>query len=144
MPETDQKQADLRKASAAGPVRETRIDAAHQYARAPQEKPLVSDVSVETKLVNSNVVPLDRDSVAEETAEPGAAAELSFALGEIGEEITPELIEQFRSQAKQLAVHLETRQRDLDRREAELNAALAQHDASSRSSRLWFQERHQD
>jgi hypothetical protein len=54
------------------------------------------------------------------------------------------IVLQFRAQAQQLAAHLEQRQRELDRREAEFHADLARHDAAARSARLWFQERQHD
>ncbi|MBX3411404.1 MAG: hypothetical protein KF708_01710 [Pirellulales bacterium] len=46
--------------------------------------------------------------------------------------------------ARQLGEHLAERQRELDRRESQLNAAHAELDSHWRNSRLWFQERTQE
>jgi hypothetical protein len=48
---------------------------------------------------------------------------------------------QLRTQAAQLADHLSTRQRELDRREAELNARAAKLEEDMRSARLWLIQR---
>lgn len=45
------------------------------------------------------------------------------------------------AQASELAGHLRAQQRDLDRREAQLNARTAQLDKDLRASRIWLQER---
>lgn len=58
------------------------------------------------------------------------------------EALTPALVRQFRTQAQQLAGHLQSRQRELDHRESELHTQLARHEAAARSARLWFQEQH--
>ncbi len=49
--------------------------------------------------------------------------------------------EQLRTQANQLAEHLRGRQKDLDHREAELNARNAQLESDLRGARLWLSER---
>lgn len=49
--------------------------------------------------------------------------------------------EQLYSQATQLAAHLKSRQENLDRRESQLNARLAQIDQGARAARLWVSER---
>ena len=48
---------------------------------------------------------------------------------------------QVRVQAAQLAEHLRARQKELDHREAELNARAAQLDRDARVARLWLEER---
>jgi hypothetical protein len=108
-------------------VRETRFDPPHEVARGEIER----DSENADQLLASPVGAVN-------------AAALDFALSESGEGIAVEVIQQFRLQAQQLAGHLETRQQELDRREAELNAHLAQHETSTRNARLWFQENHHD
>jgi chromosome segregation protein len=49
--------------------------------------------------------------------------------------------EQIRLQADQLAAHLRSRQKELDCREAELNARLAKFESEGRAVRLWLAER---
>jgi hypothetical protein len=49
--------------------------------------------------------------------------------------------QQMRTQAAQLAEHLRARQKDLDHREAEINARTAQLESDLRSARLWLNER---
>ncbi len=49
--------------------------------------------------------------------------------------------EQIHLQADQLAAHLRSRQKDLDYREAELNARLAKFESEGRAVRLWLAER---
>ena len=48
---------------------------------------------------------------------------------------------QVRTQAVQLAEHLRTRQKDLDHREAELHARVAQFENDMSAARLWLSER---
>jgi DNA repair exonuclease SbcCD ATPase subunit len=104
------------------PARGTRFDPPHEIARGPEES------SGKT------------NRVADEHVSPAA---VDAAMAE-SESIAPELVTQFRSQAEQLAGYLDQRQKELDIREADLNAKLAQYDNSARNSRLWFQERHHD
>ena len=52
--------------------------------------------------------------------------------------------EQLQLQASQLAGHLRERLREVDRREAALNARVAQLEADLRSSRLWLREKEHD
>ncbi len=52
--------------------------------------------------------------------------------------------EQVLAHAGQLATHLRTRQRDLDRRESQLNARAAELENDLRASRMWFHEREQE
>jgi hypothetical protein len=54
-----------------------------------------------------------------------------------------DVAQQLRAQADELAEHLRTRQHDLDHREVQLNARIAQWENELRSSRLWFLEREQ-
>ncbi len=58
--------------------------------------------------------------------------------------VTPELVQQFRLQSQQLANYLDNRHRNLDRREAELHARIAQQESVARNARLWFQERNNE
>lgn len=49
--------------------------------------------------------------------------------------------EQLRTQAAQLAAHLRGRQKELDHREAQINAGLAHLEGDTRAARLWLAER---
>jgi hypothetical protein len=53
----------------------------------------------------------------------------------------PDLLEQLRKQAHQLAQHLRIRQREVDQREARLNAQQSTMEKEIRSERLWLLER---
>ena len=52
--------------------------------------------------------------------------------------------EQLQLQAEQLAVRLSAQQEQIDRRESDLNAQLAQQEHDARSARLWLRERQQE
>lgn len=120
MPRTTPKQSGHPAASQpTGPIRDKRFDPPHEVAR-----------GAEQATGGSTTAPAEEQS-------PGP--DLKLARGEL-----PEVIGQFRLQAQQLATHLESRQRELDRRESQLNAQLALHEAAARSARLWFQERHHE
>jgi hypothetical protein len=95
-------------------VNDMRIDAAHAFPSPGGNCPPDSA---------SPVPALSLASAANQDAERGAA------------------VQQFRTQAVQLADHLTSRQKDLDRREAELNARAAELESGLRSARLWFTER---
>jgi fused signal recognition particle receptor len=49
--------------------------------------------------------------------------------------------QQIRFQADQLAAHLRDRQKELDRREAELNSRIARWESETRAARLWMSQR---
>src|SRR5262245_18862536 len=85
-----------------GAVRETRFDPPHKLPR-----------DVESAVPSPGV---PHGPATQETS----CAESIPVTG-----MSPELVQQFRLQAQQLATHLDTRQRDLDRREAELHARIA-------------------
>jgi hypothetical protein len=124
----------------AASVREMRFDPAHEVARGDGElPPALSQPVADSPAAHPT-------SAASETAETSEirAALLSETNWTETDDISPELIQQFRLQAQQLAAHLENRQRDLDRREAELHARIAQQESVARSSRLWFQERNNE
>ncbi|MBI3837550.1 MAG: hypothetical protein HY288_06420 [Planctomycetia bacterium] len=57
---------------------------------------------------------------------------------------TAEIVQQVRSQAVQLAAHLQRQQSAVDHREAQLNARSAAIENQVRSARLWLTERHAD
>ncbi len=52
-----------------------------------------------------------------------------------------EVLPRLRRQARQLAAHLQTRQQDLDRREAEINARIALLENGERAARIWLAAR---
>lgn len=95
----------------------TRVDAAHR-------------VSAE---VGENIVPM-RPEVADPVVGAGAAEETSVAT----------TIKQVRTQAAQLATHLQRQQATVDHRESELNARLASMENEIRAARLWLNQRHDE
>ena len=68
---------------------------------------------------------------------PPSAEELAAAAG-VDADLAPDRL---RAQARQLAGHLRAKQRDLDRREAEMNALVAKIENEQRASRLWLREK---
>ena len=54
------------------------------------------------------------------------------------------MVQQLRLQAQQLAKHLSGEQADLDRREAEFQARLAELEQRERNNRLWLKDRHEE
>jgi hypothetical protein len=87
-------------------------------------------VPVTGTLIEARIDPAHQAAAAP-SAEPAADAPA-----------TPEAeAEQWRTQANQLAEHLRARQKDLDHREAELNARSAQLESDLRCARLWLSER---
>jgi hypothetical protein len=96
------------------PARETRVDAAHVIDKPPPELPAPATPPQEP---------------ATEPREMAEAAEAVLAA------------RQLRLQADQLAEHLRSRQRFLDRREAELNARYAQLDNQARAASLVILDR---
>jgi hypothetical protein len=121
-PPTTQAPAD----ETVGPVRATRFDRPHEIPRA---EPLSNAAAASALPVEPS---FEAPLLEVASANSGLAVET----------ITPALARQFRTQAQQLAGHLEARQRELDHREAELHTQLARHEAAARSARLWFQEQH--
>jgi hypothetical protein len=118
-------------------VRETRFDQAHEIQRANTKTP-----PLEIQSGSENI------SASTEVRSHDASGELfnspTGTRFENEASVTPELIQQFRLQAQQLANYLDSRQRDLDRREAELHARIAQQESAARNARLWFQERNSE
>ncbi|MCC7085806.1 MAG: hypothetical protein IT427_12460 [Pirellulales bacterium] len=107
-------------------VRATRFDPPHEIPRAEEDAAVLREAAA---------LP-----VAAPTELPLAVLTTDSILD--AENVSSTLVRQFRTQAQQLAGHLESRQRDLDHREAELHSQLARHEAAARSARLWFQEQH--
>ncbi|HMC10195.1 MAG TPA: hypothetical protein VKH44_02850, partial [Pirellulaceae bacterium] len=114
--------------------RRTRIDSPHQ--------PDPGDPAA----VDQSELP---DAEAPHPLDPGTAAQAMLEV----EEPTAEMVaavagesldsrrEQLQLQVGQLAGHLRERLREVDRREATLNARVAQLESDLRSSRLWLRER---
>lgn len=98
-------------AEAARASTETRIDTAHVLTKSEAESPDVG---------------------------PTAAPERRDTAGLCGESML--VAEQLRTQAAQLADHLRARQRDLDHRESQLNARVAQIDNDARNARLHLKQ----
>lgn len=112
--------------NSSAPVSPVRIDGAHLVAgqSTAQLKTAAADEAV------ADLVAALADSPA--PVEPTSAQEL--ALRE----------EQLQLQAAQLAGHLKARLTEVDRRESQLNARIAQLEADLRSARLWQREREYD
>jgi hypothetical protein len=105
-----------------GAVQQTRFDPAHEIHRGDDSQ-------------GAGNLPQPEGQPTDEAVRISADETTGFSAS---------IVQQFRTQAQQLAAHLQQRQRDLDRREAELHADLARHDVAARSARLWFQERQHD
>jgi hypothetical protein len=86
-------------------------------------------------------------------SDAGSEEQLGQALLEVAEEPSPSLVaaalgetldsrrEQLQLQVSQLAGHLRQRLREVDRREAAVNARASQLEADLRANRLWLRER---
>jgi hypothetical protein len=99
----------------------TRVDAAH---------PVVA----ESGESGDNIVPI----------RPPAAEPIAAAVGQPAEAAVATTIKQVRTQAAQLATHLQRQQAAVDHREAELNARLASMESEIRAARLWLNQRHDE
>jgi hypothetical protein len=98
-----------------------RIDPAHQHGG--EEDSLQGQTSPEREVADALTMP----------GEPSV------------EELPPDLAaEQLRRQGEQLAEYLRSRQRELDHRESQLNAQVAQLEADARTARIWLGERETD
>jgi hypothetical protein len=104
--------------------RRARIDAPHPVFAGP---PLVVDDS-----------PLADDLAAEQIPVEEPSADLMAAVAGLSPEARREQLD---LQAAQLGDHLRERLRGVDRREAQLNARMAQLEADLRASRVWLRER---
>jgi hypothetical protein len=130
-------------------VRPTRFDPAHKIPRAEEAAPAeaLSSESSSPDAITPYDIALEAEDMAAELAEALTHAEQEAADPQHTEDdwrFSAALVQQFRTQAQQLASHLENRQRELDRREAEFHAQIARHESEARSARLWFQEHHHD
>jgi chromosome segregation protein len=106
-------------------VAETRIDKAHPAARAAAK----ADQGIDLEMLSEEALtpgnyPSEREDQNALTPDPSP--------GRRGEHLE--------AQAAQLAEHLRGRQKELDHREAELNAWAAKLERDSRAARLWFEE----
>jgi hypothetical protein len=77
-------------------------------------------------------------AVPEASPTAPAASESVLHPAELAAEVT---VQQIRSQASQLAAHLQRQQAAVDHRESELNSRLAAMENQIRSARLWLNER---
>jgi hypothetical protein len=119
--------AESASAEAASAARATRFDPPHEIPRA---EPATGKSSMSLQDVSRAGIDLQFE------------APVAVLASQSEETLTPALVRQFRTQAQQLAGHLQSRQRELDHRESELHTQLARHEAAARSARLWFQEQH--
>ncbi|REJ70225.1 MAG: hypothetical protein DWQ31_01780 [Planctomycetota bacterium] len=103
---------------------EQRIDAAHVPSRAPASDAPQPDVA-DSSLVSGPAT----SSAANSTTDP---ERIRRTLSEI---------QRVRLQSGQIAGHLDEVREELDRREAQLNARVAESDEHLRQARLWLQER---
>lgn len=113
--------------------------------------------SAPTESARKNRVDAPHALAQDVAAKEGASAEkqerLGQALLEVADEPTPSLLaavagetlesrrEQLQLQVSQLAGHLRERLREVDRREAAVNARASQLEADLRANRLWLRER---
>jgi hypothetical protein len=143
MPKAKKTSRPSQSAPRANGGRERRIDAAHQISR-PE--------SSESKTLVKSPAAAQSTIEASELAAQALAAEASLSLDverleasdNERERLSIQAIQTFRTHAQQLATQLESRQRELDRREAQFHAHLAKQESEARSARLWFQERHHE
>ena len=88
------------------------------------------------------------DAAHMHASQPAATAVAPAVAGnwptQLGDSTTVAALQQVRSQAAQLAVHLQRQQASVDHREAELNARLAAMENQIRTARLWLNERESD
>ena len=94
------------------------------------------EATIETRVDAAHLV-RDRRATVE-------APEVESVTAELVVDLTLEQREQLRIQAAQLAAQLQSRQRDLDRRESQLNAGNAELENQRRGARLWLIERQQE
>ncbi len=94
--------------------------------------------TVETRIDGAHAL-TSKDGESEAVRSEVGEAVLAAAMSPLVATSLP--TEQLRLQANQLAEHLRSRQRELDQREARLNAQLAQIDLASRQTRLWITEK---
>ncbi len=111
----------------------TRTKRTHRRASssAPQSDSSVSQTRVDAAHCVEDVKPESQEPPRQERNENLLAA---LDQGNV------HAVEQIRLQAGQLAGHLRTQQSDVDRREAQLNARIAQLENELRTSQLWFQQ----
>lgn len=110
---------------------ETRIDPAHQPARAETHTGTSAATASSAEQPAATVQP---PAVLQPSGVLQPVAAAAPALADAAEE-------RLRKQADQLATHLRMRQREIDSRESQLNAQLAQFDRDARSARMWLTER---
>jgi hypothetical protein len=111
-------------------VAETRIDKAHPSAGTAQGDSLASKS-------NRSDLGIDLEMLDDSASVTGPASEVP------GDYTLPDSAAVGRNaqiQAAQLAEHLRGRQKELDHREAELNAWAAKLERDARAARLWFEE----
>lgn len=109
-----------------GGFTEKRVDAAHVLRTVTEDA------------ANANAPEPTDDVSTANVVENDVAPAVNLAAAEI------EFRAPLEQHARQLGEHLTERQRELDRRESQLNAAHAELDSHWRTSRLWFQERQQE
>lgn len=74
----------------------------------------------------------------------GGAEATAAAKGPATASVPGTMPEELQRQARQLETHLQKRQLELDHRESQLNARLAEFERESRAARLWFAERERE
>src|SRR3990172_6947455 len=104
-----------------------------QISQSPSSAALPRALDAAMRVDAAHVVE-GKDVIAHDSADASAGA--------VSEPSTAVTLEQIRTQATQLASHLQRHQSSLDHRESELNARLAAMENQLRSARLWLGERH--
>ncbi len=115
---------------------ETRVDAPHALNSQPSENRAAEIKTTEATSKTKKESAGDGENLAETRSEESSAKE-SCAKESYS-------AEQLRIQGAQLGDQLRSRQEDLDRREAQLNALVAQFENDSRTARMWFSESHEE
>ncbi len=135
-------------------VTETRVDAPHVF-NTPPTTPVENSTEEAKQKANKDSVVKGTEHTgnqAKDIANTPAAESVAEAVALLQEEAggcdkescAGESSEQIRLQATQLGEQLRSRQEDLDRREAQLNARVAQLENDARTTRLWFTETRKD
>ncbi|MEQ8788213.1 MAG: hypothetical protein RIC55_18030 [Pirellulaceae bacterium] len=129
-------QQPLSTANSAERLAERRLDGPHRIGTEDEATDAPAGEAPAVDRVNE----VDEPTQVKETSPPEPAARQSDAAIDTPADSGP-AAESIRLHAEQLAEHLRNKQRELDRREAETNARIAQLENELRASRLWLREK---
>jgi chromosome segregation ATPase len=109
--------------------------------KAPSVTELVSETRIDPPHIMATAQPVAEAAVLDAGVDGGIDL-AALDVDEAAASPNPEAISrQVQSQATQLAEHLRSRQKELDHREAELNAWAAQLERDRLAARIWLEER---